>query len=193
MKKKKLILYRVLRFILVPFFKLFFLPKYENREVIPKKGNIVLAGDHISNLDAPLLISATNRPIHFLGKIELFKKGILSWFFHSVGVIPVDRKQKKNHQAMQSAESVLNSGEMIGIFPEGTTRKDHPTMRPFKLGAVAMANHTNSLIIPFAITGKYRFLRRGVKITFGKPFDVSNLELEEANKLLEKKVLELMK
>ena len=126
-------------------------------------------------------------------KIELFKIGILSWFFHSVGVIPVDRKQKKNHQAMESAETVLKNGEVIGIFPEGTTRKDYPTMRPFKLGAVAMANHTNTKIIPFGIKGDYRFLRKGIQIAFGEPIDVSNMDLETANKLLEQKVQELIK
>ena len=186
---KEPILYRFL----IPLNKIFmilYMPTYINKSNIPKKGKIILAGNHTSKLDPLLLMSSTNRCIHFLGKIELFK-GTKKIFFKNVGIIPVDRK-RKNPEAISLANKYLQDNKVIGIFPESTINKTKEIIIPFKYGAVKMAKETDSEIVPFAISKKYKFLKRSVIISFGKPYKVTG-NIEEDNKILEKKVIELLR
>ena len=71
---KEPILYRIVRPIITFLFYILFRPKIIGREYIPKSGRVVLAGNHKNNLDCILLISSTNRVIHFLAKDELLKE-----------------------------------------------------------------------------------------------------------------------
>ena len=172
------------------FMKLFFRPVYIDTVNIPKDGSFILAGNHTSKLDPLLLMSSIDRCIHFLGKIELFK-GYKKYFFNSMGVIPVDRS-KKNPEAIKMANKYLFDNKVIGIFPEGTINKTDDIIMPFKYGAVKMAKETDSFIVPFAITNKYKFLRKSVIISFGKPYKVTG-DIEYENRLLEKKVIKLIR
>ena len=74
----------------------------------------------------------------------------------------------------------------IGIFPEGTFNRSDNVILPFKIGAVKMAHDTNSKIVPFTIAGKYKLLKKSVKITFYKPIDIKSDNLDEANENLMK-------
>jgi 1-acyl-sn-glycerol-3-phosphate acyltransferase len=171
-------LYRFLRPI-IKFLVLFIGPKYIGLENIPKEGAIILVGNHTSILDPLILISATNRSIHFLAKEELWH-GLKKIIFNNMGLIPVNRKIK-DHNALVMAEDYLKEGSVIGIFPEGTTEKGRGLL-PFKIGSVKMAQDTNTKIVPFIINGKYRLLGR-IRITFLEPISITgNLE-EENNRL----------
>ena len=88
---KEPLFYRIVRPIVTFLMKLVFRPNYIGLENIPKSGRIILAGNHTSKLDPLLLMSSTNRCIHFLAKIELFK-GIKKYFsnFLSRGVFTKD-------------------------------------------------------------------------------------------------------
>ena len=179
--------------LLIPLNKLFILlyrPTYINKENIPKTGSIILAGNHTSKLDPLLLMSSTNRCIHYLAKIELFK-GPKKIFFRNLGIIPVDRSQK-NPEAINKANEYLNNNKVIGIFPESTINKTNNIIMPFKYGTVKMAKETNSFIVPFAITKKYKLLKKSITITFGKPYKVTK-ELKIENTKLENKVIELIR
>ena len=85
----------------------------------------------------------------------------------------------------------MNAGKPIGIFPEGTRNRTDKLLLPFKRGAVTLAKETNTKIIPFAIKGRYLPFH-GLKIEYGEPIDISNMETKEANELLENKVRELL-
>jgi 1-acyl-sn-glycerol-3-phosphate acyltransferase len=61
----------------------------------------------------------------------------------------------------------------------------------FKYGAVSFASKTNSYIVPFAITGKYKLFRKSIKITYGKPYKLKSDDLTKENDILRNKVLEL--
>lgn len=186
---KDSMLYKLLRPMDKIFMKLF-RPVYINVNNIPLDGSIILAGNHTSKLDPLLLMSSTNRCIYFLSKIELFK-GIKKYFFRELGMIPVDRK-KRNPEAVNLANKYLLDNKVIGIFPEGTINKTKDIIIPFKYGAVKMAKETNSYIVPFAITNKYRFLKKSVIISFGSPYKVTG-DIEKENKILEQKVIKLIR
>ena len=179
--------------ILIPLDKLFmklYRPTYIGKENIPKEQSVILAGNHTSKLDPLLLMSSTNRCIHFLAKIELFK-GIKKIFFKNVGIIPVDRK-RKNPEAINLANKYLEDNKVIWIFPESTINKTKDVIMPFKYGAVKMAKETNSMIIPFSITKKYKLFKKSVTICFDKPYKVKD-DIEKENKILEEKVIELIR
>lgn len=160
----------------------FFRVEIEGLENIKKEGSLVIAGNHTKWLDPILLVSLSNRKISFLTKKELFK-GITKPIVKAMGCIPVDRK-KHDHDALISAYKVLDDGGVIGIFPEGTINRTKDVILPFKIGAVKMANKTNTEIVPFVIKGKYKFLRKSIKIKFLKSIKIGN-DLEKENKRLE--------
>lgn len=167
---KDVILYRITRPLVKVFMKIFFRPTYIGTELIPTDVNFILAGNHTSYLDPLLLMSATNKTIHFLAKDSL-AKGIKGLLFRSMGIIPVNRKiHDKN--ALKTAEEELLNKKVIGIFPEGTINRTEQIAIPFKIGAVKMAQDTDTLLVPFTIAGKYKLFRKSVIIEFYPPYKV---------------------
>lgn len=185
----KYIVYKVLRFICKPFFKIIFNPKVIGKENIPSDGAVVLAGNHTGNMDAILMLYAPKRIVHMMAKKELFNSKFKNAFFKSMACISVDRSiHDKN--AKNNAIDVLNSGGLVGIFPEGTVNKTNRVILPFKFGAVSIASKTNAYIVPFSITGKY--FKRNITICYDKAYKVSN-DLQYENNILENKVKKLLK
>ena len=184
------ILYKLLMPLNKIFMKICYKPTYIGLENIPKDGSIILAGNHTAYLDALLLMSSTNRCIHYLAKIELFK-GVKKLFFKNLGIIPVDRS-KKNPEAIQLANKYLQEKKVIGIFPEGTINRTTDIIMPFKYGAVKFANETNSKIVPFSITKKYKLFKKSVTICFDKPYKTTG-DIEKDNKILEEKIKKLIR
>ena len=178
---KDAILYKILRPLITGFYKLFFRPNIIGTENIPISGRAVLAGNHTSNFDAPLLISSTKRNVHFLAKKELWN-GPKKIIFANLGLIPVDRKSKDGN-ALIMAERYLKKEKLIGIFPEGTTEKSGEMLK-FKKGAVKMAIDTNSPIVPFVIVGKYKIFSKDLTIKFLKTITCNGSILEETERLM---------
>jgi len=184
-------LYQILRPIVVVLLKGIYRIKVINKDIIPKDGPIIFVGNHKHNFDFISLLCGTKRTIHFLAKKELIDKH--GWLFSKLGIIPVDRSSK-NKEAMKIAIDILNKGEVIGIFPEGTFNKTEYIIMPFKYGAVKIASVTNATIIPFAITGEYKVFRSGLKIEFGEPYKViDKKDLTKENIKLMNKVVKIMK
>ena len=177
------IMYKIIKFIGTPLFRLIYLPRSYGKNNIPKDGSVVLAGNHTSVLDALIMVSTPKRTVHMMAKKELFESKFTNFFFRSMGCIPVNRNiHDKN--AKNEAIEVLKNNEVLGIFPEGTVNKTNEIVLPFKYGAVSFAKKTNAYIVPFAITGKYKIFRRSIKITYGKPYKVKqDLEVEN-NRLM---------
>ncbi len=181
--------YIILKFLFSPLFKFIYRPKLINIEYIPKKGPIILCGNHKNDFDPLLVALSTNRPIHFLAKKELFV-GLQKIFFNLIGSISVNRDSKDN-KAVKKALKYLRKDLAIGIFPEGTRNRTKELLLPFKFGAVSLAKKTNALIVPFAITGKFKLFEKNLSIIFDKPFKVGN-DLEKANNLLKNKIKNLL-
>ncbi len=178
-----MIAYKILRPIFTGVFKLVFNPTIINKEYIPKSGAIVIAGNHKHALDPILVDVSTKRVVHTLAKKDLHD-GIFGCFFRLIGTIPVDLGAKENKEALKSAIAYLEQGAAINVSPEAKRNYTSEILLPFKFGAVVMAKRTNTKIVPYAITGEYKFRSKDLKITFGKPMDVAELSVEEANKAL---------
>ena len=195
MRKKRFkgeIGYSLLTPIMRVLIRFYYNPKIINKEVIPKEGPILIVGNHKHIYDQCLTIMATKRVIHYMAKKEYFD-GKMAWFFKLVGCIPVDRSIK-DHNATEKALKVLNSGGAIGLFPEGTRNKTKDVfLLPFKFGTVSMAKKTNATIIPFGLTGDYKFRSKNLTIRYGTPFKVGDMDLEDANKKLYEEVERLMR
>lgn len=178
---KEPLFYRAVRVPLAACFKAVYRPTLTGTENIPENGRVILAGNHTNYFDCLLVASATKRCVHYLAKDELMR-GPLKLIFGSLGIIPVNRRQK-DKAALETAEAMLRDEKFIGIFPEGTINRTDDIIMPFKFGAVKMARDTETPIIPFVITGKYKPFKRNVKIRFFEPMTVGE-NLEDANNAL---------
>lgn len=179
---KEPLLYRIVRPIVTFLVHIVFRPTYIGLENIPKSGRIVLAGTHTNDFDSPLLMSCTKRVIHFLAK-ESLTKGILGPAFKALGLIPVNRSIH-DKGALKNAINTLEEDKVIGIFPEGTINRTDDLIMPFKIGAVKMSKETNTKIVPFVITGKYKVFKKSVTIEFLKPIEIKSDNLTEENERL---------
>lgn len=183
--------YKILRPIFTFVFKTYFHPTIINKEYIPKEGAVVIAGNHKHALDPILVDVSTKRVVHTLAKKDLHD-GIFGWFFRLIGTIPVDLRAKENKEALKSAITHLEQGAAINVSPEAKRNYTSEILLPFKFGAVVMAKRTNTKIVPYAITGEYRFRSKDLKITFGEPLDLSEYTIEEANQMLFEKIKKML-
>jgi len=181
MKDNKI--YKILRILIYPIVILLFHPKVKGLENIPKRGRILLAGNHTKWKDPVVLVVIVKRQIHFLAKQELFH-GLTKVVMKAMGCIPVNRKIHDKDCLIKGNEC-LNNDLCVGIFPEGTVNKTDSIVLPFKKGAVKMSLDTNSKIVPFIITGKYKTFGKSVEIEFLKPIELKKDIEYENNRLME--------
>ncbi len=184
--------YKIFKPILGLVYKFYYNPKIIGKENVPKDGPIIMAANHKHLMDQCGPILSTKRVIHYMAKNEYFEKKRTAWFFKLAGCIPVNRKIH-DENAKAEALKVLQDGKALGIFPEGTRNRTENFLLPFKFGCVSMAKKTDAYIVPIGISGDYKFRSKNLVYLIGKPFKVTNMELEEANKKLERQIGNLMK
>ena len=191
MKENK-VFYGFLKCIYASLVTILYNPKVYGKENIPKDGPIVFAGNHRHAFDPVVVMTYTNRFVHYMAKETLFK-GIFGFLLRQIGIIKVYRT-RNNPLAIEEAENVLNEGGTIGIFPEGTRNKElKEDLLKFKRGAVVIAQNSGSKIVPFYINGQYKIFRRTLELHFGKPIDVSGMTIDDANNYLREEVLKLIR
>ncbi len=159
--------------------KIFKILKKTGVENIPKSGGVIIASNHISYYDPPILGSCIDREIHYLAKWELFKIKLFGSILHSVNAIPIKRKVI-DRQALITCLEVLKSGKALLVFPEGT-RNLRARLLPPKLGVGKLALEARVEIVPAYIANSQRPLRAflsGARIVvkFGSPIPKSWLE-----------------
>ena len=190
MKEAHKFTYTIIKTILKIPFLLWYNPKIIGKSNIPKKGSLIICANHKHVMDqCPILIS-TRRMVHYMAKKEYFD-GKFAWFFKLAGCISVNRSIKDEAAKAQALE-LLKNGYAVGLFPEGTRNKTKDFLLPFKFGAVSMAQKTNATIVPFAVTGDYKFRSKNLIARIGQPFKVDNMTLEEANDKLFNEIKSLM-
>lgn len=179
-------LYKLVYFILWPILKLLFLFTTENKPNHIPEGKLIICSNHISFLDPFILAMSFGKQVHFLAKKELFQTKFSSWFFKSLGAIPVDRKNL-DLKAIKSSVRILKEDKYLGIFPEGTRVKE-VKRENIKNGIAYIALRADSNILPIEIKGRYIPFSQ-IKASF-KPLikikDYRHLEKKESyNKIAE--------
>ncbi|NNN06706.1 MAG: 1-acyl-sn-glycerol-3-phosphate acyltransferase [Elusimicrobia bacterium] len=141
-------------------------------ENVPLSGPLIVACNHSSLLDGPLLgsmIASRRRPC-FLGKKELFANPLLSWFLLGTGVIPLDRGSG-DLAALRAALGVLEDGGSLIVFPEGTRVKPGERRAP-KPGVAFLAARAGARVLPARLKGTAEFPRAfPMTVAFGAPLE----------------------
>ena len=109
--------YRFVQLLFSILFRIIYRLRVIGRENIPRKGPVVIACNHVSLLDPPMVGTASSRPVHFMAKSELFVP-VLGTLYKSLGAFPVHRGAGDAH-AIRTALTILKHQEVLGIFPEG--------------------------------------------------------------------------
>ena len=121
-------------------------------ENIPRVGAVIIAPNHVSNVDPPFIQSVTPRDIlHSIAKQELFRGRIMSWVMPRLGCIPVNREHVER-AFLKSVKAVLENGGAILLFPEGTRSPDGKLQKG-QPGVAIFAKMTNAQVVPCCIRG----------------------------------------
>ncbi|MET8694599.1 lysophospholipid acyltransferase family protein [Streptomyces bauhiniae] len=179
--------YHLLKYVLLgPVLRLVFRPRIEGLDHVPESGAAIIAGNHLSFSDHFLMPAILKRRITFLAKAEYFtgpglKGRLTAFFFRSAGQIPVDRSGKEAGQAaVREGLKVLDRGELLGIYPEGTRSHDGRLYKG-KVGVAVMALKAGAPVVPCAMIGTFEAQPPGRKIPklrpitirFGEPLEFS--------------------
>lgn len=129
---------------------------------IPKTGAFLLAPIHRSNIDTPLVAAVTRRRLRFMGKDGLWKISAIGWIMSALGAFPVSRGSA-DREAMRRCVEVLEAGEPLVMFPEGT-RQFGPQVQPLFDGAAYVAVKAGAPIIPVGVGGSEMVMPKGKKM-----------------------------
>lgn len=178
--------YRFIRAIVRVVLNIIFRVRVVGIENVPSEGGAVLCSNHTSMTDIALLIAYCPRAISFMAKAELFKNKFLGYIFRKMNAFPVERR-KSDKSAVKNARQIVEKGEILGIFPEGTRKPSGPPAKA-KAGAAFIALGAKADIIPVSI---YREGKQGLfsktTMRFGKP--IPYLQLPETDGVVTKSAL----
>lgn len=170
-------------------YDMFFRGEVVGVDHLPPRGGFVLAANHASFLDPPLIGCQISRQIAYFARKTLWKRGFASWWLDTVGTIPVDRDGGQDVSAIKRVLRALKEERGLILFPEGTRTLDGE-LQSAKPGVGFIACRTQVPVVPVRIFGSYeacgkgRPLRLGTPITivFGKPIPPSVYDDPKAGK-----------
>ncbi len=153
---------------------LFFRFRTEGEQSFPKTGGVIVAANHASFFDIPLLACAIRRRVVFLGRANLFPNRFLSWILQSLGWIPL-KTNRLDRKAFGMALDHLKAGTPVVIFPEGTRTEDGQ-LQPGRPGVGYLVEESQCQVIPAYISGTFKVLPMKAKwprlfpvsVSFGK-------------------------
>jgi len=158
-------------------------------EHVPLSGGLIVAANHVSNFDPPLLGLAVPRPVWYMAKKELFAMPILKQLLPHLGAFPVDR-QAGGTAALRASLRLLKDGRCVGMFPEGGRNVSGTNEE--KGGVAFLAAASGVPVVPAAIVGTRRLRPFGrVTVVFGDPFTLERNRKSDPGGL-EKKAAEIM-
>lgn len=174
-KAMQVAIYRGSRLFCLVIAKVIFRLRVNGAEYVPRSGAAIVAANHTSFLDPIIVAVAIRRPVHFMAKEELFRFRPFGWLLRQYQVFPVSRR-RTDLQAMKRAISLLQRGEVVVIFPEGT-RGDGNQLRPARPGIGLIAARSKVPVIPMLHRGTEKILPKDawfpkpqqVLVKFGEP------------------------
>ena len=132
-------------------FKLVYRLEVYGKENIPDDNNFIVAANHLSTLDPPLVCGVMNKPVAYMAKKELFENPFLCWWLNWLGAFAVDR-EKLGVSTIKTVKNLKNTGWVLGIFPQGT-RQEAGEISHITKGFASLAKSTKCGILPVGITG----------------------------------------
>ena len=132
-------------------FKIVYRLEVHGRENIPKGNDFIIAANHLSTLDPPLVCAAVNKGVAYMAKKELFDNPFLRWWLNWLGAFAVDR-EKLGVSTIKTAKMIKQTGWVLGIFPQGT-RQVPGEISHITKGFASLAKITKCGILPVGITG----------------------------------------
>ncbi len=152
--------YRLVSGLLVfPLFRFLFRGSTQGLEHVPMEGPLVVASNHGSHLDPPLLGHALGRPVAFMAKAELFAIPLLGAVIRACGAYPV-RRGASDREAIRTATAKLEEGWATGVFLDGTRQANGRVNNPLP-GAALLAARSGAPLLPVAIVNSHRALGSG--------------------------------
>lgn len=187
-------LYWIAQVLVYTLARLFLRMRVVGGEHVPREGGAIIAANHMSYLDIPLLASALKRRADFIGKAELFKNPIVGFLFRRLGGFPIKRGSI-DRSAIAEAVKRLKAGRLVVFYPEGRRSEDGRLQQP-KPGIGMVAVKAQVPIIPALIEGSGQVLPKRsrrlrfhpVVIRFGPPLDPSKFEDTDQGKLTYTKI-----
>ena len=166
-RKNKGMFYYIARIAVYIVMMIFYKPRFEGLENVPRDKGFILCSNHISTFD-PILVAVRVKPrCYFMAKEELFKNPFVSLIIRGLGAFPVNRG-KGDTAAVEKAVQYVKEGKVVAIFPEGHRSKDG-SLQKLKSGAVVIAAETGGGLQPCVIKkGKKGLFRTPVVIRYGK-------------------------
>jgi len=169
--------------------------RVEGRENLPLRGGVILATNHVSNLDPPVVGCQIHRPHAAPAKQELFVHPIAGTILRQWGGIPIDRR-RPGHQVMEELEGWLHGGDVLLIFPEGTRSVDG-RLRRFQRGVALLSLAARVPVVPGYVSGTRKAMPPGralprparVTVAFGPPLwpdEFTNLRRPDGTPLSER-------
>jgi 1-acyl-sn-glycerol-3-phosphate acyltransferase len=168
--------YGALRILITNPLRFFFRMEIRGTENLPKRGPAIIASNHLSNMDPPLLCLSYPGQICWMAKAELLRAPLLGLFLKKLGAFPV-RRGENDRDAIRRARELLQQGYVIGMFPEGTRQKEGAFGEP-QPGVGLLALTPGVAVIPVRIRGTGDIFRGGmlhrakVTVTVGPPVDM---------------------
>ena len=167
--------YQFARAVVLSVFKVVFRVRVVGKERVPTQGAYIVAPSHRSILDVPFAAYITPRTVRFLAKDDLFRSSLGRRLFDALGAVEVERGTA-DRGAMRALEGVLERGEPVAIFPEGT-RRSGPEIAELFAGAAYLSVKFGVPIVPVGIGGSEHILPKGkifprihrVAVSVGEP------------------------
>jgi 1-acyl-sn-glycerol-3-phosphate acyltransferase len=181
-------LYRIVRGILRPLVRVVYRPRIEGADLVPRRGPVIFASNHLSFVDSIVIPLAAPRPVQFLAKSHYFTgRGLSGWvsrtFFGAIGAVGVERGAGAQAQAaLDQGRRILESGAAFAIYPEGTRSLDGRLYRG-RTGVAWLALETGAIVVPVGLIGTQEIQPVGAKlprvrpvtVRFGAPLDLARL------------------
>jgi 1-acyl-sn-glycerol-3-phosphate acyltransferase len=172
------VLYGALKAVIAPALRTFFHLDVEGLEHVPTTGAVILASNHQAFCDSLFIPGVVPRRVTYVAKAEYFEQRRTAWLFRAVGQIPMHREGgAKSEKSLGEAQTLLESGGVLGIYPEGTRSPDERLHRG-RTGVARLALATRCMVVPVGVTGTRdvqpigsRLMRpfKHVGVRFGEP------------------------
>ena len=165
-------------------YAIYFRRKFYNAERVPRTGPVILASNHASYIDPPLVGSGLPRDINFLARESLFRFPVIGALLRSWNAVPVDR-EGGGARGLKNIIERLHAGGGIVLFPEGTRTKDG-NLQPAHSGVGLIVLKSEAPVVPVRVFGTFEAYGRAMKfprphpvaIKYGRPVDFSKLRAE---------------